>query len=204
MASSPIRIGITGGIATGKTTVTNYIAQTYGFPILDADLYAHQAVALGSPLLHQIQQRYSDRILLPTGELDRPQLGQIIFQDATEKRWLEQLIHPYVRQQFEMAMSSLKDRRCVLLAIPLLFEAQLEELVDQIWVVSCAEHQQLARLMARNGLTQTDAIARINNQMPLANKIALADHVIDNDQSLEVLHHQIDQLIHQLPCSQKN
>jgi dephospho-CoA kinase len=198
MASSQIRIGITGGIATGKTTVTNYIAQTYGFPILDADLYAQQAVALGSPLLHQIQQRYGDRILLPTGELDRPQLGQIIFQDATEKRWLEDLIHPYVGQQFKTEMSQLGDLPCLILAIPLLFEAQLEGLVDQIWVVSCAEHQQLTRLMARNDLTQAAAIARINSQMPLAEKITRADHVIDNDQSLQMLHHQIDQLIHQL------
>ena len=187
-------IGLTGGIATGKSTVSHYLAQTYQFPILDADVYAKEAVLKGSPILAQIVARYSPTILQNNGELDRGKLGEIIFQDATEKAWLEAQIHPYVGQQFEKFLLYYPDPT-IILAIPLLFEVNLTHLVTEIWVVYCSLDQQKQRLMRRNQLTSEQAIARIHNQLPLAEKIAKADVILDNSRDLESLYQQIDQAL---------
>ncbi|NJN22177.1 MAG: dephospho-CoA kinase, partial [Leptolyngbya sp. RL_3_1] len=130
-------IGLTGGIATGKSTVSDYLAQHHGLPVLDADIYAREAVASGTDILAAIAQRYGSRVLKPDGTLDRPVLGQIIFTDPTEKTWIEQQIHPFVRQRFAEHMAELADSVVVVQAIPLLFEANLTEQVTEIWVVAC-------------------------------------------------------------------
>ena len=93
-------IGLTGGIATGKTTVANYLASAYNLPVFDADIYARDAVAVGSPILSAIAQRYSKEILLPDGSLNREKLGTIIFAQPEERHWIESLIHPYVVERF--------------------------------------------------------------------------------------------------------
>ncbi|MFN6569502.1 dephospho-CoA kinase [Dendronalium sp. ChiSLP03b] len=184
-------IGLTGGIATGKTTVTNYLASTYGLPILDADIYARDAVTLGSPILEAIAQRYGKQILLADGSLNRQKLGEIIFQHPDERNWIEGLIHPYVGDRFlkEIAQSS---SQTLVLVIPLLFEAQMTNLVTEIWVVSCSESQQLQRLIQRNHLSREQAQARINSQLSLEQKASLADIVLDNSSTLEALLKQID------------
>jgi dephospho-CoA kinase len=184
-------IGLTGGIATGKSTVANYLAQNHKLPILDADIYARDAVAVGSPILAQIAQRYSQDILLEGGELNRTKLGEIIFTNESERLWVESLIHPYVKQRFykEIILSS---NRILVLVIPLLFEVEMTNLTTEIWVVSCSEPQQIERLRQRNNLTLEQAQARINSQMPLAEKIARADVVLDNSHSLDMLLKQVD------------
>src|SRR5579883_3477933 len=98
-------IGLTGGIATGKTTVANYLASAYDVPILDADIYARDAVSTGSPILDAIAQRYGEEILLEKGKLNRQMLGEIIFNHPEERHWVEDLIHPYVRDRFLKARS---------------------------------------------------------------------------------------------------
>ena len=186
-------IGLTGGIATGKTTVSNYLRDRYGFPILDADLYAKEAVSIDSPIFQKIVQRYGSDIRLENRELNRTKLGDIIFNNTDEKVWLEAQIHPYVRKRFQEGIDSLNNQ-IIVLSIPLLIEANLTHLVSEIWVVSCDYEQQIERLQQRNHLTEQQAIARIKNQLPLAEKIARADVVLDNSDGLDFLHQQIDQI----------
>jgi dephospho-CoA kinase len=176
-------IGLTGGIATGKTTVSNYLRDRYGFPILDADVYAKEAVEVDSPIFQEIVKRYGSAIQLENRALNRIKLGDIIFNDQEEKAWLEAQIHPYVRKRFEEVIQSL-DNQIIILSIPLLIEANLIHLVSEIWVVSCDIEQQIQRLQHRNHLTEKQAIARIKNQVPLAEKITRADVVLDNSGSL--------------------
>jgi dephospho-CoA kinase len=187
-------IGLTGGIACGKSTVSNYLESTYKIPVLDADIYAREAVEKGSPILERIFQRYGTKVKTQENALDRQQLGEIIFNNSKEKLWLESQIHPYVRDCFNQHLKQLESST-VVFSIPLLFEAKLTHLVTEIWVVSCSFEQQIQRLVTRNNLTKEQAIARINNQMPLAEKIALADLVLDNSGSLEDLYTQIDRAI---------
>lgn len=188
------RIGLTGGIATGKSTVSDYLAERHHLPVLDADVFARQAVASGSGILEAIAARYGNGILQADGSLNRPKLGQIIFGDATEKVWVETQIHPYVRDRFAQELALLPSTATVVLSIPLLFEAKLTEIVTEIWVVHCAADQQRERLMARNSLTVAQAQQRIESQLPLAQKCAAADVVLDNSGSHDRLYKQIDRL----------
>jgi dephospho-CoA kinase len=185
-------IGITGGIGTGKSTVTNYLHSRYHLPIWDADIYARAAVAVGSPILAAISQRYGDDILRSDGTLDRPQLGEIIFNNPVERQWLESQIHPYVRHCFEREISRLQPDATAVLAIPLLFEAKITDLVTEIWVVSCDLSTQIERVMTRDLIDKSAAIKRIQSQMPLADKIALADVNLDNSTNITDLERQID------------
>lgn len=187
-------IGLTGGIATGKSTVSDYLQRQYQIPVLDADQYAREAVEPGSAIWTAIATRYGPDLLLPDRTLNRARLGEIIFQDEAEKRWLEQQIHPFVRQRFAQAMATLAVPT-VVHAIPLLFEANLTDQVTEIWVVACPVAQQRQRLMARNRLTVEQANARIQSQLPLAEKMARADVVLDNSASLEALFRQVDQAL---------
>jgi dephospho-CoA kinase len=184
-------IGLTGGIATGKTTVANYLAHTYNVPILDADIYARDAVGVGSPILRAIAQRYGQEILLSDGSLNRPQLGDIIFDNQDERIWLESLIHPYVRDRLIKAIAESPSPTLVLV-IPLLFEAQMTNLVTEIWVVCCSDSQQLQRLIQRNHLTPAQAQTRIHSQLSLAEKAAQAHVVLDNSSAPAALLKQVD------------
>ena len=195
-------IGITGGIGTGKTTVTNYLHRRYRLSVWDADLYARSAVSVGSPILHIISQRYGAGILQLDGTLDRHRLGEIIFSNINERQWLEAQIHPYVRICFETEIARVAPDDTAVLAIPLLFEAKMTDLVTEIWVVSCDRHTQLHRIVTRDALTATfqariDAAAaqrRIDSQMSLTDKIALADVNLDNSTNITNLEAQIDRL----------
>lgn len=196
-------IGLTGGIATGKTAISNYLADTYKFPILDADIYAREAVNPGSPILNSIVERYGVLILLPDGNLNRSELGNIIFCNASERQWLEQQIHPYVRRRFveatQICIAALsqvsQNTLTFVLVVPLLFEAQMTDLCTEIWVVYCSPEVQLERLMQRDGLSCDRASARINAQMPIAQKCQKADVVLDNSSTLDSLFLQVDALL---------
>jgi dephospho-CoA kinase len=193
----PRIIGLTGGIATGKTTVANYLADVYHLPILDADIYAREAVQPESAIFHRIVERYGTSIVLPDGTLNRPELGKIIFSNIDERRWLEAQIHPFVRDrlisgsQMEMAKSADK----IVMVVPLLFEAQMTDLVTEIWVVNCPLERQVQRLMLRDRLSNEQAMNRINSQMPLSEKCDRADIVLDNSSTLESLLLQVDSAI---------
>ncbi len=184
-------IGLTGGIATGKSTVADYLAQQYHWPILDADLYSRSAVLPGTEGLSAIVDRYGSEILLADQTLSRAKLGEIIFAYAPERQWLESIIHPYVRQCFERDLAPITDTAVAV--VPLLFEANLQNMVSETWVVTCHGSQQLDRLQTRNNLTRSQAQARIKSQMPLAAKVQLAQVVLDNSGTRESLIEQIDQ-----------
>lgn len=191
-------IGLTGGIAMGKTTVAQYLAAAHNLPLLDADIYARAAVQPGSPALEAIVERYGSEILLPNGSLDRQQLGSIIFSDSAERLWLEAQIHPYVRNCLQADLYSLAQHPVVVAVIPLLFEANMTDLVTEIWVVHCSQTKQIERLIQRtqstNGhsLTMEQAQARISSQMPIEQKVAQATVILDNSSTLEALLEQID------------
>jgi len=187
-------IGLTGGIGTGKSTVSHYLATTYQLPVLDADIYAREAVEIGSPILSAIAERYGSDILLADGTLNRQKLGQIVFSNPDERRWVEQQIHPHVRAQFVEAINQLP-KQTVVLVVPLLFEAGMTNLATEIWVVYCSQQQQLERLMQRDHLTLEQAQARINSQMAIDEKCQRADIILDNSSTLEALLKQIDAVL---------
>ncbi|MBR8830559.1 MAG: Dephospho-CoA kinase [Chroococcopsis gigantea SAG 12.99] len=187
-------IGLTGGIACGKTTVSNYLSHHHFIPVLDADIYARDAVKSGSPILGKIISRYGKFIVKEDGNLDRKKLGEIIFNDADEKVWLESQIHPYVRECFIDGLNRLGDD-IIVFAIPLLFEANLTAMVTEIWVVYCRESVQIERLMARDGLTAEQALSRIESQLPLEEKVARADVVLNNINGLDSLYREVDRYL---------
>ncbi len=190
-------IGLTGGIGMGKTTVSDYLATVHNLPVLDADVYAREAVAPGQPILGEIVERYGSGILLPDARLDRQRLGDIIFRSPPERLWLEQQIHPYVRDRLVKAMNTppLNDVQrtpSIVMVIPLLFEARMTDLVTETWVVRCSAEQQLERLIQRDHLNMKQAQARIGSQMAIQRKTARADVVLDNSFTLENLLKQVD------------
>ncbi|MGD1944462.1 MAG: dephospho-CoA kinase [Leptolyngbyaceae cyanobacterium] len=188
-------IGLTGGIATGKSTVSAYLERQHQIPVLDADVYARQAVEPGTKILAAIAQRYGADVLHADGTLNRAHLGQVIFQDPVEKTWVEQQIHPFVRQRFIEDMQLLRSVPAVVQSIPLLFEADLAAQVTEIWVVIASESNQLARLIKRDALSEEAARARIDSQWPLSAKVAKADIVLENDQTMTALYAQVDQAL---------
>jgi dephospho-CoA kinase len=175
-------IGITGGIASGKSTVSLYL-QELGFTIVDADLASRAVVEPGEEAYHQVVKAFGEDILLTDGNIDRVKLGSIIFNDQEKRLLLNGIVHPAVRNwmrlKTEAALSS--GEETVFMDIPLLFESKLTFMVDKTLLIYVDEQVQLERLMNRNGLSETEALARINSQMPLADKKALADAVIDNN-----------------------
>ena len=188
------QIGLTGGIATGKSTVSRYLAEKYQLPILDADIYAREAVDITSPILQSIFSRYGNDLRQSDGSLARAKLGEIVFNNAQEKLWLESQIHPFVRQRFAEDLVHYP-KQTVICVIPLLIEKKLFDLVTETWVVTCSSAQQLQRLQARNSLSETEAIARIKSQLPLSEKVKMADVVLDNSFDLATLQTQVDRAL---------
>ncbi len=168
------RIGLTGGIASGKSSAGKLLQEKHGLAVLDADRYARAALAPGTTAHNNVLTRYGLK------ELDRKALGEIVFNNPIERLWLEQLVHPIVQQMMDQEVIRLAEARTIVLMIPLLFEAGLESRCTEIWLVDCDEKQQLERLIARDNCTNQQALARINAQWPLARKRLLADRVINN------------------------
>ena len=192
------RIGLTGGIASGKSTVARWLAEQ-GLPVLDADVFARETLAPGSAGAQAVIDRYG-AVVQTAGStsaaavIDRVALGQIVFRDPLERQWLEKLVHPLVRERFNAELAALQAAPAVVLVIPLLFEAGLEPICSEVWLVDCEPKQQLQRLMARDGLSSQEAQARIEAQWPLERKRSLADHVINNRGNREGLNQQLRRL----------
>ena len=175
------RIGLTGGIASGKSRVGRLL-EAYGWPVLDADSYAREALAAGSDATLEVLKRWGDTVRAPDEPLglNRAALGRIVFSEIEARRWLEQLVHPVVRRRFEQDLRGLSEAPCIVLMIPLLFEAGQTDLCSEVWLVDCEEEQQLERLMQRDELSEQEARLRIKAQWPLSRKRPLADRIIDN------------------------
>jgi len=193
------RIGLTGGIATGKSTVGRWLEQQ-DLPVLDADVYAREALAPGSAGARSVLERYGDEVIAPgsaatAAVIDRAALGRIVFQAPEERIWLENLVHPQVRERFATELAELTAAPTVVMVIPLLFEANLESLCSEVWLVDCEEKQQLQRLQERDGLSGEEAQSRITAQWPLERKRALADHIINNRGETSALAAQLNHVL---------
>ncbi|MGF0004651.1 dephospho-CoA kinase [Bacillus altitudinis] len=191
-------IGLTGGIASGKSTVSQMIKEK-GIRVVDADIIAKEAVSKGSAALHQIVQTFGEEVLLPNGELNRQQLGAIIFSDEEKRKQLNAIVHPEVRKEMlEQRDEGVSNNETfVVLDIPLLFESKLEGLVDRIIVVYTTPELQLSRLMNRNDLSEEEALNRIHSQQPLKEKCQKADRVIENTKDLAFIRKQLENILNE-------
>lgn len=184
-------IGITGGIGSGKTAATDRFAY-HGIDVVDADLMSREVVKPGKPALAAIATRFgADTILLADGSLDRRQLRHIIFNDPGEKRWLESLLHPLIRDEIVHRLLNCKPPYC-LLSSPLLLETDQQTLCDRILLIDASEESQLARTQQRDN-TSEDAVKSImTNQFTRQQRQSVADDIILNDSTLEALHTAVD------------
>ncbi|AND41744.1 MULTISPECIES: dephospho-CoA kinase [Cytobacillus] len=181
-----LTVGLTGGIASGKSTVSSLLIEK-GYTVIDADIEARLAVEKGEEAYQEIVRHFGERVLLKDGSIDRAELGSIIFHDEKERKALNSIVHPAVRKRMtakkEQAIS--RNEQMIILDIPLLFESKLQYMCDKTLLVYADEGIQLQRLMQRNQLSEKEAMARIHSQMPLREKKALADAVIDNNGRIE-------------------
>ena len=179
--------GLTGGIASGKSTVSALLAG-FGAQIIDADRLAHASVAPGAPAYTQVVAHFGRGILNPDGGIDRKRLAGIVFNDPGARRRLEALVHPHVKDATERQLAETRRSRpqaVVILDVPLLFESGMDTGLAEVIVVWVPEAVQVARLIARDRLTEAEALARIRSQMPIERKKRLATTLIDNTGPME-------------------
>lgn len=176
----PKVIGLTGGIASGKSTVSELLS-VFGFKVVDADKAAREAVKKGSKGLAQVREVFGDEAIDENGEMNRRYMGDLVFNHPEKRLELNAIIHPIVRDIMEEEKQEyLKQGYNAIMDIPLLFENELENTVDEVWVVYTSESIQMDRLMQRNNLSLEDAKARVYSQISIDKKSRMADHVIDN------------------------
>ncbi len=175
------KIALTGGMGTGKSTVT-WMFQEMGAPVINADAIAHRLVEPKTIVWKQLFERYGDRIMQKGGQVDRAALADIVFGDQVERQYVERVVHPRVHDEIVRLVTELehKDTAYVIVEIPLLFETGWENEFDTIVVVRCDHEQQVVRCMEKFRLSRAEAESRIAIQRPLSNKEAKADFVIDN------------------------
>ena len=179
--------GLTGGIATGKSTVAA-IFEEAGARLIDSDRIARDAVRKGAPAYHDTVAHFGEAVLQGDGEIDRKRLAAVIFNDPAEQQALERIVHPQVKQEITRRLDLMRRETpdaLVIVDVPLLFESGMDRGLAAAIVVYVPEQIQLERLMARDALTQPEALARIRAQMPIEKKKSLATLVIDNSGSLE-------------------
>ncbi|QGQ47485.1 dephospho-CoA kinase [Metabacillus sediminilitoris] len=179
-------IGLTGGIASGKSTVSNMF-RNQGIRIIDADKISRDVVEIGEPAYQQIVKTFGQDILLDDQTINREKLGAIIFSNDKNRQQLNEIVHPAVRKEMLKQKQEEKEKNAkqVVLDIPLLFESKLTHMVDVTVLVYVDEQTQLKRLMNRNGYSKEEAMMRIQSQLPLKEKVKLADVIINNNGSIE-------------------
>ena len=188
-----MKIGITGSIACGKSTVSSYLREK-GYPLADADAVSRRLTAAGGKALPQIRAVFGDDVF-QGDELDRKAIAKIVFSDPEEKKKLEAILHPLVRQEIDRFLSENEQTSPIVFAdIPLLFECGMQRQFDRIWVISADEETQIARLKERDGMTREEALARIRAQMPLLLKEQQGD-VIRTNGTLEETYLRVDELL---------
>jgi dephospho-CoA kinase len=189
VAARTYRVGLTGGIASGKSTAAKFFG-ALGVPILDSDQIARDVVEPGQPPLERLVERFGPKILTPDGHLDRPALRDIVFADPKARADLEALTHPAIGAAME-ARSAAAGGPYQILVVPLLVEKNLSSHLDRVLVVDCDEDLQLRRLRARDGSTEAQARAILNAQAPRAVRLKAADDVITNDADMSAVQSQV-------------
>ena len=195
-----ILVGLTGGVATGKSTVAKMFKQC-GAIVIDADELAHEVVKPGKPAWREIVASFGKTVLNQDRSLNRQALGSIVFRNPEKRRQLERIIHPRVaREQARLTKQAARTdpKAVVIYDVPLLFEAGIDKRVDRTIVVTANRKTQMARLKKRNGLSQAEAIRRIRSQMPLAKKIQRANHVLNGTLPRPSLGQQVSLLLKNL------
>jgi len=190
-----VNVGLTGGIACGKSTVSRMLAAC-GAAVVDADRIAREVVRPGMPALDEIREAFGEGVITPEGELDRKKLGSIVFSDPAARRRLEGILHPRIRAEMRRQTEewNAKDpNRLVVLDIPLLYESGLENKygIEEVVVVYVPRETQIERLMRRDGIAREEAERRLESQWPIEEKRRRADVVIDNSGTLEETERQV-------------
>lgn len=185
-------VGLTGGIGSGKSTVAGLFANL-NIPVISADQLARDVVKPGSPALKRIIQHFGTNAISPDGELDRTWLRQRIFQNSSDRQWLEDLLHPLIANE-RQAQIETATAPYVVVEIPLLLEKQLTDEVDRVLVVDSTEAQQKSRALARDGVTEKSVEAVMNTQIGRAERCSRADDLVDNSGPLDSLRSQIEAL----------
>lgn len=192
----PVAVGLTGGIATGKSTVSEMLRRR-GARLIDADQIARAVVEPGQKGNEQVRRRFGEQVFHPDGSLNRKALGAIVFRDKSARQDLNRLLHPLIMQRMKEEKEHWEKNdpnQVVILDIPLLIEEDLTSLVDQVILVYVSESIQLKRLMNRDQINETEAKQKIAAQMPIETKKTFADVVIDNSGSLTNTERQVDEL----------
>ena len=189
MAKKTLKIGLTGGIASGKTTVANFFAQL-GVPIIDTDVIAHQLVKPGQPVLQQIIDIFGKKMRLPDGQLNRARLRQQVFAEPKQRERLEQILHPLIRVEMLAQAAQITTFYC-LCCIPLLVETQQQNLVDRVLVIDCSRKKQRQRLKKRNQLSDLEIDQILAAQTNRDSRLAIAHDVIYNNHDLKNLQQQV-------------
>ena len=188
-------IGLTGGIATGKSTATKLFEQ-HGIPVVDADVVSRQMVEKGSEGLQKIVNHFGKTILNEDGTLNRKKLGELIFNDSSLRQQLNHILHPLIREEMNrQTMHLLKTNQHVIQDIPLLFENKLEQHFDLVIVVYIDHHEQIKRLQQRDGISYEAALSKVKSQAPIEDKKALAGIVINNHGTIDALEEQVKEII---------
>ena len=184
-----LKVGLTGGIASGKTTVANSFAGL-GVPIIDTDVIARQVVMPGEPALEEIRIRFGDSVFKRSGELDRSAMRKLIFSDDDLRFALENILHPLIGAETRR-LSDAAEGNYQIIVVPLLVGSPLLQFVDRVLVVDCDEDTQIARLLARDTETTQQARKIISAQASRAERLAIADDVINNNEGLEKMQQQV-------------
>jgi len=186
-------IGLTGGIATGKSTATEMLRRR-GYLVVDADEIAKQALQQGRPELKQVIQIFGQEYLKPDGSLDRKKLAERVFSNLTEKEKLEKIVHPFVQVEVARQKKEAKEKgtAIVFYDVPLLFEKKLESQFDLILLIAADESIQIERLKKRDGLTFEESKLRLKNQLPMSEKRKKSNYIIENNSDLSNLEKQVD------------
>lgn len=195
LANKPYVIGLTGGIGCGKSEAAHYL-ETLGALHLDADAISRALTGENGEALGEIRRVFGDAAFREDGSLDRAKLGKLVFSNEPARRALEGILHPLVQRDMLAAMDAAAQAgtSVVILDVPLLFETGMDALCDETWALYAPREKQLARIVARDGLSPEDALARIDSQMPLEERNAKATHVIDTDRPIERTQAELEQL----------
>ena len=180
------RIGLTGGIASGKTTITNYIRKHKNIPILDADNLSKDLIKPNTYGYTKILEYFGNQIIDNKNNLektiDRKLLRNIIFKNSKSKEWIEKLLHPLIKEKMILECSQYKNNQTILMVIPLLFEANFEDICTEIWLVKCPRETQKKRLIVRDKISEKEAYETINFQLSFEEKTKLSDIILDNSE----------------------
>lgn len=185
-----IRVGLTGGIGSGKSEVARMLA-AHGAVVVDADALAREAVEPGTPGLAAVVAEFGMGVLAPDGSLDRPRLGRLVFADEVRRQALEAIVHPYVGRRSQELMAAAAPDAVVVYDVPLLVEKGLQDGYDVVVVVDAADEVRLGRLVERRGMTTDDARARMASQASREKRLAAADHIVGNDGDVSDLEHEV-------------